>query len=179
MFLRTQRPRAAVPCQRHAAVLRPQLGRGGNHSRQAPAIPRLSRHCLRAWHRGVQQPVRGTACGRPARVRDSRGSGRLAGCDEGTMINSNTHRSATKTRRHEDRFVRRWFSAFRAAPGTVAAILLLLLAFDRPAAQAPYDVKAHYAKREVAIPMRDGVKLFTIIYSPKSTAERYPILLTR
>src|SRR6185436_1821998 len=46
-------------------------------------------------------------------------------------------------------------------------------------AQVQYDVKAHYVKRELYIPMRDGVKLFTIIYSPRSATERYPILMTR
>ena len=45
--------------------------------------------------------------------------------------------------------------------------------------QAPYDVKASYVKREVSIPMRDGVKLFTIIYSPKTATDRYPMLMTR
>jgi putative CocE/NonD family hydrolase len=49
----------------------------------------------------------------------------------------------------------------------------------RAPAQAPYDVRAHYVKREVSIPMRDGVKLFTIIYSPRDAGERYPILMTR
>jgi putative CocE/NonD family hydrolase len=46
-------------------------------------------------------------------------------------------------------------------------------------AQAPYDVKANYVKREVYISMRDGVKLFTIIYSPKTATDRYPMLMTR
>ena len=46
-------------------------------------------------------------------------------------------------------------------------------------AQAPYDVKANYEKREVMIPMRDGMKLFTIIYTPRSATERYPMLMTR
>lgn len=40
-------------------------------------------------------------------------------------------------------------------------------------------VKARYEKREVMIPMRDGVRLFTIIYSPRDTSQRYPFLLTR
>src|SRR4051794_37430933 len=35
-----------------------------------------------------------------------------------------------------------------------------------------------YAKREVMIPMRDGVKLYTVIVVPKS-ARHAPILLTR
>jgi putative CocE/NonD family hydrolase len=40
-------------------------------------------------------------------------------------------------------------------------------------------IKNHYTKREVLIPMRDGVKLFTSIYEPKDASVRYPILLTR
>src|SRR3981081_3587599 len=46
-------------------------------------------------------------------------------------------------------------------------------------AQTQYDVKAHYLKRELYIPMRDGVKLFTIIYTPRQTTDRYPIPMTR
>ncbi len=40
-------------------------------------------------------------------------------------------------------------------------------------------VRAHYDKREVTIPMRDGVRLFTAIYTPKDTTRGYPILLFR
>ncbi len=40
-------------------------------------------------------------------------------------------------------------------------------------------VQAHYAKQEVMIPMRDGVKLFTAIYSPRDTSHTYPFLMTR
>jgi hypothetical protein len=62
----------------------------------------------------------------------------------------------------------------------VAGVMLIASAFvTRMPAQTPYDVKAHYVKREVYIPMRDGVKLFTIVYSPKDTTARYPILMTR
>jgi uncharacterized protein len=64
---------------------------------------------------------------------------------------------------------------------TVAAVSLGFT-LPRPVAQTPqaaYDVKAHYTKREVYIPMRDGVKLFTIVYAPSDTTERYPILITR
>lgn len=42
-----------------------------------------------------------------------------------------------------------------------------------------FDVKEHYDKTEVMIPMRDGVKLFTAIYTPKNHTQRYPILLYR
>lgn len=37
----------------------------------------------------------------------------------------------------------------------------------------------NYVKKEVLIPMRDGVKLFTSIYAPKDQREKHPILLTR
>jgi len=37
----------------------------------------------------------------------------------------------------------------------------------------------NYIKKEVSIPMRDGVKLFTSIYIPKDQSEKHPILLTR
>ena len=37
----------------------------------------------------------------------------------------------------------------------------------------------HYTKKEVLIPMRDGVKLFTSVYTPKDSSEKHPILITR
>src|SRR5690606_7701405 len=40
-------------------------------------------------------------------------------------------------------------------------------------------IKHNFTKIERYIPMRDGTKLFTSIYVPKSTNEKYPILLNR
>jgi len=40
-------------------------------------------------------------------------------------------------------------------------------------------IQAKYNKQEVTIPMRDGVKLFTSIYSPKDTTQTYPMLMIR
>ena len=40
-------------------------------------------------------------------------------------------------------------------------------------------VEAHYTSHEYRIPMRDGVRLFTLVYTPKDNARRHPILLTR
>ena len=40
-------------------------------------------------------------------------------------------------------------------------------------------VKAHYEKYEHRIPMRDGVKLHTVVYRPRDSSKTYPILLTR
>jgi len=37
----------------------------------------------------------------------------------------------------------------------------------------------NYTKREAYIPMRDGVKLYTAIYTPKDTIGRHPILMER
>jgi len=43
------------------------------------------------------------------------------------------------------------------------------------------DLKANYSKQEVYIPMRDGTKLYTAIYTPKdiSKDKKYPLLLQR
>jgi putative CocE/NonD family hydrolase len=41
-------------------------------------------------------------------------------------------------------------------------------------------IKQHFAKTEYQIPMRDGVKLYTIVYAPKDADKvRYPIMLKR
>ncbi|HTD97990.1 MAG TPA: CocE/NonD family hydrolase, partial [Mucilaginibacter sp.] len=37
----------------------------------------------------------------------------------------------------------------------------------------------NYTKKEVTIPMRDGIKLFTSIYLPKDRSEKHPILMER
>jgi uncharacterized protein len=41
------------------------------------------------------------------------------------------------------------------------------------------DVKANYVKSEHQIPMRDGRKLYTVVYSPKDGSQKYPFLMTR
>jgi len=40
-------------------------------------------------------------------------------------------------------------------------------------------VPQHYTKTETTITMRDGVKLFTVIYAPKDTSKKYPIIMQR
>jgi putative CocE/NonD family hydrolase len=40
-------------------------------------------------------------------------------------------------------------------------------------------IKANYVKTEQLVPMRDGVKLFTVVYAPKSQLRPFPILLNR
>ena len=39
--------------------------------------------------------------------------------------------------------------------------------------------RASYTKFEYRLPMRDGVKLFTVVYVPKDTSKTYPMLLLR
>ena len=57
--------------------------------------------------------------------------------------------------------------------------LLVALSALRSSAQEPFSIAEHYTKHEYLIPMRDGVKLFTAVYTPKDTAETYPFILTR
>ena len=61
------------------------------------------------------------------------------------------------------------------------SVILLFLSFlpVQIIAQEEYDVKEHYYKTEVDIPMRDGTKLHTTIYSPKDTSKEYPILFLK
>jgi len=40
-------------------------------------------------------------------------------------------------------------------------------------------IKANYTKTEFLIPMRDGVRLFTSVYTPKNPSEKYPMMLNR
>lgn len=40
-------------------------------------------------------------------------------------------------------------------------------------------ISQHYYKKEVMIPMRDGVKLFTALYIPRDSSEKHPVLFNR
>lgn len=59
---------------------------------------------------------------------------------------------------------------------TSAAILLISAAAG---AQDSASVAAEYTKTEYRVPMRDGTHLFTVVYAPRRTNRRYPILMTR
>jgi uncharacterized protein len=66
--------------------------------------------------------------------------------------------------------------------GLLAAFACAAVVFApsfRAAQQMPVDYARRFDKREVMIPMRDGVKLHTEIYSPKDTPEPLPILMNR
>lgn len=69
----------------------------------------------------------------------------------------------------------------RALRAALMPVLFLVwgAAPAQEAAAPPQAARDHYTKREVRVPMRDGVKLFTAIYAPKDTSRTYPILLQR
>lgn len=50
---------------------------------------------------------------------------------------------------------------------------------QKPDADYAKLVKDNYTKIERMIPMRDGIKLFTAIYIPKDSSQKYPILMER
>ncbi|MGK9477686.1 CocE/NonD family hydrolase [Melioribacter sp. OK-6-Me] len=58
-------------------------------------------------------------------------------------------------------------------------LLLVIYSCNFIAAQGKDWIKEHYTKKEYQIPMRDGVKLFTAVYTPKDTSKKYPILMVR
>ncbi|MBI3111414.1 MAG: CocE/NonD family hydrolase [Ignavibacteriales bacterium] len=57
--------------------------------------------------------------------------------------------------------------------------VLCVSLFSPALAQTAEIVKSRYTKSEHMILMRDGVKLFTVIYAPKDRSQKYPILLNR
>src|SRR5687768_914298 len=63
----------------------------------------------------------------------------------------------------------------------VSISILMVCTLTRVFGQIPDSVyiREHYDKTEVMIPMRDGVKLFTSIYTPKDKSRSYPFLMQR
>ena len=59
------------------------------------------------------------------------------------------------------------------------AVAVAACALVGNAAEPPIDIKSLYTKYEYRIPMRDGVKLFTAVYVPKDSSQKYPLLLKR
>lgn len=58
-------------------------------------------------------------------------------------------------------------------------VLIMFIQLALAHAEDKNFVKENYTKQELAIPMRDGVTLFTAIYSPKDKSKTYPILFCR
>ncbi len=62
---------------------------------------------------------------------------------------------------------------------TMRRFVVLLIFACTSYGQGLEYIKSHYTKFEFQIPMRDGKKLFTSVYVPKDTSEKYPIMLDR
>lgn len=58
-------------------------------------------------------------------------------------------------------------------------LLLSVLLSSQGVAQGGDSVRADYVKHEHMVPMRDGVRLYTAIYTPKTSTERLPFLMMR
>ena len=61
---------------------------------------------------------------------------------------------------------------------SVSVYAVLAQQTQAPTAAAP-DIRAIYVKNEHMVPMRDGIKLFTIVYTPKDASTPYPFMLHR
>ena len=72
-------------------------------------------------------------------------------------------------------------SKYKMYIGFISAILLL---YHPSVAQSlnPQDstwIKDNYIKKEIMVPMRDGIKLFTAVYLPKDNSDLHPLLMNR
>lgn len=56
--------------------------------------------------------------------------------------------------------------------------ILLIINLNVQAQNADF-VAENYDKKEYQIPMRDGVKLHTVVYSPKDKGQAYPFVMQR
>ncbi|MDQ2821716.1 MAG: CocE/NonD family hydrolase [Pseudomonadota bacterium] len=64
--------------------------------------------------------------------------------------------------------------------GTAQAATTATATAAADSADAPaWSVREHYTKYEYRIPMRDGTRLFTVVYVPKDSSKRYPFLMDR
>lgn len=61
----------------------------------------------------------------------------------------------------------------------IPIVLLFWLFTSCISSQNASFITKNYDKEEYKIPMRDGVKLFTAVYSPKDKSRKYPIILVR
>jgi len=70
-------------------------------------------------------------------------------------------------------------------PFTASTIIPLALAFflflpmTRAATDLPEFIRTHYIKHDYYVPMRDGARLFTSVYSPRETNREYAIMMVR
>src|SRR6185369_2377114 len=80
----------------------------------------------------------------------------------------------------EDQAMKLQRGAFRWQTLCLLVLSAVALGFaPSSSAQESYNVKEHYTKFEYQIAMRDGVKLFTSVYAPKDTSQKYPMIMQR
>lgn len=63
--------------------------------------------------------------------------------------------------------------------GLLIPASFLFNALSSSSAQGNFNIKENYTKHEYQIAMRDGVKLFTSVYVPKDTSQKYPMIMQR
>ena len=75
----------------------------------------------------------------------------------------------------------RTLKSLGAVPSLCAALLFATPALAQRDGGQPDSLysREHYDKAEYMVPMRDGVKLYTIVYTPKDTSQAVPIMLLR
>ena len=61
----------------------------------------------------------------------------------------------------------------------ISLLVLILITISPLRGQAQNKVAENYDKAEYQIEMRDGIRLYTIVYTPKDKSESYPILMQR
>ena len=108
--------------------------------------------------------------------------------DEGKTMNISTGKQSVSGRRESrQRRIVSWLAAFVLLP---SSFVIRHSSFADPVptaptglnpggAASPFSVPEHYTKYEYRIPMRDGVKLFTVVYAPKDQSKTYPFLFLR
>jgi uncharacterized protein len=62
---------------------------------------------------------------------------------------------------------------------TLVLVCLYALSFAQGVESDSLYIRKNYTKKEVYISVRDGIRLFTSIYTPKDMSKKHPIMLTR
>ena len=61
---------------------------------------------------------------------------------------------------------------------TIFLLVFIVIGYAQNSQDSAW-IRDNYTKKELYIPMRDGVKLFTTVYAPKDVTEKHPILMSR
>ena len=66
-------------------------------------------------------------------------------------------------------------------PFTVLMLVMLVPGAPSAAPEQSHSqwVREHYSKTELMVPMRDGIRLYTVVYAPRDRSQEVPILLLR